>query len=180
MTKLWPLPAALVLVLACGEATSPNGNGFAAGTVDGRAWKADTAIALLQDSTLVLGAVRHGGNGRVDGFTAVVHGFRIPLQVELAQIGSLASAYFSDAEEGASFLEPGPTQVTDSLYRGLLRLESLERGDSLLTGTIAFATAPKANRPSRNIAVHFRMRLVTARAPVTPVLHRAPQISLAF
>jgi hypothetical protein len=168
--KRWHTFLAMVLGLAaCGEATSPNGSGFAAGTVDGHLWKADTAVAVLQDSTLALGAVRHGGNGRVDGFTAVVHGFRVPLQVELAGMGSIATAYFSDAPEGDSFLEPGPTQVTDSQYRGLLQLEALEKLDSTLVGTIAFATAPSPDFPSRRIAVHFRMRLVTARPASTGV-----------
>ncbi len=158
----------LLVLAGCAEATAPNGTGFAAGKIDGKAWVADSAVAILQDSTLVVGAIRHTNHGRVDGFTAMVRNYRVPLQIELADPASPASAFFSDAPDDGSFLEAGPTQVTDSLYRGLLRLEQFSSSDSVLIGTIAFATAPKYQFPSHTIAVHFRMRLVSPSGSFVP------------
>lgn len=161
MTKLRRASAFLLLAaIGCSDTTAPAGNGFAAGRIQGQDWKADTALALLQDSTLVLGGIRHYGAGRIDGFTVVAHGFRLPMDIELAEFGSGATGFLVNREEDAGTLEPEPVQATDSVYRGLLHLEALSPRDSLLTGTVAFATAPKYQYASQAVAIHFRMRLM--------------------
>lgn len=168
------LPALLAGLTACAESTAPNNGGFAAGSIDGRTWLADSAVAMVQDSSLVIGAFRRYGGGRVDGFTALVHHYSVPSEIELAGAGARGAGFFSDAPEGSSFLGPGPTQTTDSLHRGLLKLEEFNRSDSILTGTVAFMTAPRFQYPGHTIAVHFRMRLVVAQPPASPSASTQP------
>ncbi len=156
---LWSVVLALGLC-GCGDSTgiAPGGPAFVAATLDGKAWVADTSLAIFYDSDLVLGGVRQVSATRTESFTLILHDVHAPVAAQLTDTAGEAFAVFTEAQDTGGIFLASLNYWTSAQHPGRVLISAINTSDSLVTGTFAFEAAPEAAPGSvRRLSGRFRI-----------------------
>lgn len=155
------------LLAACGDSAGPDPHGpetFTA-TVNGSAWRSDTAVAILFgsicDTSLFLSAVRRSAADSTEEFFLSLDSFRGTTSAPLADTSTRAWAGFSLTHDTTGVPPTSLIYWSNPASPGLLRVTGVTVDDSLVSGDFAFqgATIPDTTA-HRNVSGHFRVRYI--------------------